>query len=279
MKDIYKYIDYRAYLRDYFVENKAKSPAFSHMFFARKAGINSSGFVHLVINGKRNLTKPVLLKICRAIGLDNPQTEYFEDMVSFDQAKTQNDRQLYFERIASKRKSIQITSIEDQQYEFYSAWYHSAIREAITLLDNNSDPEAISKLLTPSVSPATVRKSLKLQEDLGILKKDEDGKYVQSRTFLSAGGAVRNLALVNYQKDMLKIALDIWEHHKTDEISMNTVTLSMPEDMVEIIRKEIRAFKDRLCELVGSDTRESERVYHLNIDFFPLTKAVKEGKK
>jgi uncharacterized protein (TIGR02147 family) len=80
MPDIYQYIDYRAYLRDYFAESKKSNPAFSHMFFAKKAGINSSGFVHLAMNGKRNLTKPVLLKIARAIGLNAEQTEYFEDV-------------------------------------------------------------------------------------------------------------------------------------------------------------------------------------------------------
>lgn len=78
MYNIYKYVNYREYLRDYFVENKGNNKAFSHMFFAQKAGIKSSGFVHQIINNKRNLTRPVLLKIARAIGLNHAQTEYFE---------------------------------------------------------------------------------------------------------------------------------------------------------------------------------------------------------
>ena len=87
MKTIYEYIDYRSYLGDYFIERKKANPRFSHQLFAQKAGIKSSGFVLHVIKGQRNLTKPVLLKISRALGLDSAQTDYFEDLVSFDRAK------------------------------------------------------------------------------------------------------------------------------------------------------------------------------------------------
>ena len=55
-----------------------------------------------VMKGQRNLTKPVALNIARAIGLDAARTEYFEDLVSFGQAKTQSDREYYFDGIAGK---------------------------------------------------------------------------------------------------------------------------------------------------------------------------------
>jgi uncharacterized protein (TIGR02147 family) len=57
--DVFQYLDYRAFLRDYYKEKKAASKTFSYVNFARKAKISSSGFLLHVIKGERNLTGPV----------------------------------------------------------------------------------------------------------------------------------------------------------------------------------------------------------------------------
>ena len=57
---------------------------------------------------------------------------------------------------------------------------------------------------------------------------------------------------------------------------MHTVTLCMSENLLSAVREEVRAFKNRLLELVGSEQKNPERVYHLNINLFPVTKSVKK---
>ncbi|MBN2036585.1 MAG: TIGR02147 family protein [Chitinispirillaceae bacterium] len=277
MDDIYQYTDYRAFLRDYFIKQKAANPAFSHQFFARKANIKSSGFVLHLIKRERNVTKPVLLNIARAIGLDSAQTDYLEDLVSFDQAKTQSDREYYFGRIAAKRKRVKLSALADRQYEFYSAWYHPVIRELITLA-GPADPAALAKQLVPQVTPKQAKNSLKLLEELGILKKDKKGKYHHAQPFISGGGAVRNTALVKYQKEMLELSKNAWDRFSTNETTMHTVTLCMSERLLERIRQEIRDFKERLLDIVGSEDKKPERVYHLNLNLFPVTKTIKGEK-
>ncbi len=279
MPDIYRYNDYRAFLRDYFTEQKTANPVFSHQYFAQKAGIRSSGFILHVMKGERNLTRPVMLKIARAIGLDTAQTEYFEDLVAFDQAKTQSDREFYLARIAAKRKSVKADPLDDRQYEFYSAWYHPVIRELVTIADDINDYEAISKCLVPPITLKQAKDSLKLLKEIGLITIDKNGRYKQSEQFVSGGGPVRNTALVRYQKDMLEQAKAAWDRFTTEEITMHTVTLCMSEDMFKTVREEVRAFKKRLLELVGSERRNPERVYHLNINLFPVTKKTKEKKQ
>ena len=276
MPDIYQYSDYRAFLRDYFKEQKAANPAFSHQFFARKANIKSSGFVLHVMKHERNVTRPVLLNIACAIGLDPAQTEYFEDLMAFDQAKTQSDREFYLGRIAAKRKHVKAKPLDDRQHELYSAWYHPVIRELVNLVEDNADHTAISKLLIPPVTPKQAKNSLRLQKDIGVLAVDRRGKYHQADAFISSGGPVRNTALVKYQKDMLEQAKVAWDRFTTDEITMHTVTLCMSEDLLGTVREEVRAFKNRLLELVGSEQKDPERVFHLNINLFPVTKSMKK---
>ena len=275
MPDIYHYIDYRAFLRDYFAEQKAATPSFSHPFFTRKAGIKSIGFVLHVMKGERNLTKSVALGIARAMGLTPAQTEYFEDIVSFDQAKKQSDKEYYLERIAVKRKSVKAKPLNERQYEFYSEWYHSVLRELVTMVDKNSDPVKLAKLIVPPITPKQAKDSLMLQKELGILKKGKKGRYRQDRQFVSAGGPVRNTALIKFQKEMLEHAKSAWDRFKTGEMTMHTVTLCMSEELVERIRQEIREFKERLLEIVGSEKKKPERAFHLNLNLFPVTKSMR----
>lgn len=279
MPDIYQYLNYRVFLKDYFSEQKKKRSAFSHQFFAQKANIKSSGFVLHVIKGERNLTRTVILKIAGAIGLNIHQTAYFEDLVAFDQAKTQSEREFYLNRVTQKRNSIRAKPLNNRQFELYSAWYHTVIRELIRIDHGSGTPVDIAKKLIPPVTPKQVKDSLNLQKTIGVLNVDEQGNYRQTEPFISCGGAVRNTMLVKYQKEMLRQAQEVWDYFTTEELSMHTVTLPINEEMLPAVREEIRCFKSRLLELANSVHKAPDRVYHFNINAFPVTKSVKEGKE
>jgi uncharacterized protein (TIGR02147 family) len=272
MKDLYEYTSYREYLHDYFEENKKNVKHFSHQFFASKAGIKSTGFVLHVIKGERNLTKEVLLKISRALGFDAVHTEYFEDLVAFDQAKTPSDKEHFFKRLIKKRSTAKVHSLDDQQYKLYSEWYHAILRELVPMIKGVPDEKLIAKSLMPSITPAQVRKSLRLQTELGILRKKPNGEYEQTEQFIESGGPVRNLALVNYQKEMLRQTLEAWDRFKSPEIMMNTIHFTMSEERMEKVKEEVRKFKKTLFDILATDPKAPERVYHMNLNLFPVTK-------
>jgi len=52
---VYAYLDYRAFLRDYYAERKAASRAFSYRAFSKRAGVSAPNYLKLVIDGKRSL--------------------------------------------------------------------------------------------------------------------------------------------------------------------------------------------------------------------------------
>ena len=59
--EIFRYADYRSFLRDYFVSQKKAIPGFSYRLFAQKAGFASPAFFKLVVDGKKNLSKESVL--------------------------------------------------------------------------------------------------------------------------------------------------------------------------------------------------------------------------
>jgi uncharacterized protein (TIGR02147 family) len=276
MPNLYQYTDFRSFLRDYFTEQKAARPGFSHQYFARKAGIKSSGFVLHVMKGERNLTRQVMLGITRALVLDAKQTAYFDDLVSFGQAKNQSDREYYYGRIADRRKRINVNALADKQYAFYSEWHNTVLRELVTIMCDETSPASLAKALIPPIDPKQAKQSLSLMEDLGILKKDKSGKYKQADQFISGGGPLRDTAIVAFQKEMLDQAKNAWDRFSINETTMHTLTLCMSEGLLKRIQQEIREFKERLLSIVGSENKKPERVFHLNINLFPVSKAIKE---
>jgi uncharacterized protein (TIGR02147 family) len=275
MLDIFNYSDYRLFLKDYFEESKKTCHAFSHQYFARKAGIRSSGFMLHVIKGQRNLTQAVLHKVAHAVGLNSLQTEFFEALVNFNQAKQQRDKDYYLQKMMERRRSIKTMHIEDKQVEFYKDWRHSAVREIIPVLGKNATPAIIAKSLVPQISAAQVRDSLKLLLELGLVRKTDDGHYDITHQYIEGNDPVHRTAIVQFQRQMLGLALQSWDNCPTAETSAHTLTLAMSEKLAQELREDIELFKKKLVEKVLAEKEPPERLYEVTMNYFPLSKRKK----
>jgi uncharacterized protein (TIGR02147 family) len=50
--DIFKYLDYRKYLKDFYEYMKGRDPKFSYRVFAKTAKLNSENYLKLVVDEK-----------------------------------------------------------------------------------------------------------------------------------------------------------------------------------------------------------------------------------
>ena len=73
--DVFDYLDYRAYLRDYYAYIKDNKREFSFRTFSRKARLGSPSHFKRVIEGKRNLTLEMAEHFAHACGLDVQRAE------------------------------------------------------------------------------------------------------------------------------------------------------------------------------------------------------------
>lgn len=146
-------------------------------------------------------------------------------------------------------------------------------------MPDNTDAPKLSRLLVPAVTPAEVRRTLRLLTERGFVEQDDQGRHRQTSPFIRAGGPVRDIAIVNFQRAMLDIAAQARDHIPEREIDMSTITFTMSENLVAAIRREITKFKEKILGMVAREQADPNRVYHVNIDFFPVSKtATKEGR-
>jgi uncharacterized protein (TIGR02147 family) len=277
MNSVYEYSDYRLFIKDYYEQRKAESPAFSYRYLAQKAGINSAPFFKFLIEGKRNLTSETVGKVATALKLDAKSREYFENLVFFNQAKTTKDKNQFFDKLIALRKAQNILRIGSDKYEYFSEWYHCAIREIASVGNFRDDFAKLGNSLRPPISAIKAQESVDLLLRLGFLKQ-ENGRYKQADPLLSTGYGIEDYHVIKFQIKMLRMAIEAFERTMSPERSMSSLTFSLSRSTYLALVKEVRVFRARVMEMVGKD-ESPEMVYHLNIGLFPLSKTAHKGER
>jgi uncharacterized protein (TIGR02147 family) len=269
MSDIYSYSDYRQFLKDHYERNKAVHPGFSYRFMAEKAGINSAPYFKFVIEGKRNLSKKTILKTCIALKLKDKEAEYFEHLVFFNQAKSADEKSVYFDRLISLQRYRSIPLVKKDQMEYFQEWHHCVIRELATMSDFGNDFGRLGKMLNPPIPAAKAEASIKLLLELGFLKK-EKGRFAQTEPVLTTGPGVQDFQVIRYQMRMMQLAIEAFERCRADERMISSSTMGVSKATFERVVKKVRDFRAHLAEMVSQD-ENPERVYQLTVSMIPLS--------
>jgi uncharacterized protein (TIGR02147 family) len=273
MIDPFEYLNYRKLLKDLYGERKKEQPIFSYRYIAQKVGFSSAGFFTNIIQGKRNISPEYIFKFAEVFKLKKGETEYFELLVNFDQAKDHDRKRFYFEKILGHKKSkIKIT--DAQQYEFYSTWYYTAIRELIFLYPFKGEYEELAKRVSPPIKPAEAKKAVELLEKIGFIKKNADGIYEQTDTFISTGYEARSVAITNFLMEMADLAKEAIDRYPRNKRDISSLTFSLSEQGFTTIQERLKDFRRELLEIAREDQshKRPDRVYHVNTHIFPLSR-------
>jgi uncharacterized protein (TIGR02147 family) len=275
--NIFDYTDYRKYLLDFYTEQKQNKKAFSYRYFARKAGINSVGLYKDVVEGRQNLGRALIFKFSAAIGHSKKEAEYFENMVYLNEARTVEERKLFFERMMSCQ-SVRARIIETAKYEYYLKWYYSAVRAIMALnkyKDTPEDFQKIARALSPQIKPGEAKKAVRILEKLGFIRKDESGIYFLIDQVISTGTLkpdknIATLHVVNFQKEMMKLAQGAFDRFTGDKLSMSTLTLGISEKTLAQVKDDLAAVRNKISGLAENDV-DADRIFQLNIQLFPVS--------
>ena len=267
--DIYHYTDYRFLLKDYYLIQKREIRSFSFRYFAVKAGVSAS-MLKDIMAGRRRLSLTVMRKYAAAMNLNPKATEYFGAVVQFVNSKSNNEKNLHFTRMLRLRGNCAIKFIDEGQYEFFRYWYHSAIRELVTLPDFREDYGWIAKKCIPHITAAQAKKSIEVMQRIGILRRGEQGKLEPTDAVISSEYEIKSFILRNFHSEMLGLAKEALERFEPTEREISTLTLGVSRKCYERIKERIRAFKQEILNMVIDDTSVSETVCQCNFQLFPL---------
>lgn len=267
---VFEFVDHRAYLGAYYEAEKTRRPAFSYRYFARRAGQSSPNFLKLVIEGKRNLGKESIPAFAKALDLDAEETQFFGDLVAFNQATTTEEKNRYFVRIAASRNFRKARRIEGELFDYLSHWFIPAVRELAARPDFRDDPKWIASQLRPTVTQKEAAQAMKVLLGLGLLVRREDGGIERGEPSWTTGHEVTSFAVVNYHRQMLERASDAIGSVPQAERNVNSLVVCVGPETVPEIKRRMQAFHEELLALCDAD-KSPEMVYQIGMQCFPLS--------
>ncbi len=270
MKPIFEYIDYRKFLADYYHTKKENSRFFSYRYFSQKTGLNSPSFLKAVIDGKRNLTRQMAERFCKALNLSLKETMYFCNLVLFNQAKTSSEKQEHYMVLRSMVGLVKESVLNADQYDYFANWYTSVIRELICLYDFKQDYQLLADMVKPAISQSEAKSAVNLLLKLKLVETGSNGIYQQTAKAIVADSSIQSIGTRSFMRAMIehsKSALDTFDRN---ERHISGITMGISPEAYDVLAAEIEAFKDRIKVIVNNDSG-SNRIYQMNIALFPTS--------
>lgn len=244
----FKHILQQEYLR-----RVGKNPHYSLRAFAQHLDVNHA-ILSMVLSGKRKITKAMVTKFSKNLGLSPVEVQKF-----IETEFTESEKDFYL--------------LQNDVFAFISEWYFDAILELTLIPQVNLNPKYISQILGITVFQATY--GLELIERLGLLTKDQDGRY--KLTYKNSTNILdpdtTTTAQRNYQKSVLEKSLEALESvdrkkrdHTSTTIAIHSKDLPRAKEIIKKFRYDLNTFMQR-------DESVLNEVYQLQVSFFPLTNA------
>ena len=275
MKEIIEYTDYRKFIQDYYDERK-RSSAFTWRDFAREAGFSSAVCLKYVCEGKKNLSVGAAGSVASAMGLVGFESAYFVLMVSYAHAKGDEAKRAAFEERCALAKAHKVRVLGKEEFDYYKSWKNSVFRELAPHMPG-AKPLEMARACKQKISAAEVSDTLDFLVRAKLLKKDRSGNYRQTDRSISMGPVdVVPVAARDMQRQMGEFAVKALDL-PLSERDMSGLTMGITRRSYERIKKELADCRRRIVAIAAEDD-ETEQVYRLNLQLFPMSEKLKTEK-
>ncbi|MEO6098473.1 MAG: TIGR02147 family protein [Fibrobacteria bacterium] len=277
MESLFSYTDYRRYLADFFAERKRLNKHFSLQMLADRSGFKARDYLMRVMRGDRNLSLEGIAKLSEFFRFSEKQTGYFRLLVQFNQAQTTAEKEQCYQQLSEIQKYGAHQRLRQDQFEYLTAWYHSALRSLMPVLAQKDLPagpddwEKVAKLLDPPLTAKQARDSVDLLMRLGLLQRDEQGLYAVAEAALTTGDEVASLGVAAFHRATMELAKRSIDRHPPTARDISGITMSISQDGFRRIKSELRAFRKKVQAIASADMGE-DMVYQLNLHLIPLTR-------
>lgn len=273
------YLDYREYLRDYYLFQKSLSRTYTYAVFSARADIKSPNYLKLVIDGKRNLSEDMIGKFAKGIRLDKKQVEEFRYLVRYTQAKDGDERSRFLKDLHSLRVKLQLEKGEISQeiWEKIPGWVSWALYEMAEQRGVDFNVESILKTLRPRVKKEEIQLALDRLLKSGELQENpETGEVEKVRDVIRTPEEVPVALVKKIQAEFMNLALESLFNDSPKDREFGALTLCLNREEFEKLKFDLRQLRKRYHKDTAVNRKEDkgDRVYQFNVQLFALTNEI-----
>jgi uncharacterized protein (TIGR02147 family) len=271
------YLDYKKYLKDLYLLSKnmlaSRGKKYSYLQYSNDLGFSKSNVVHLMIQGKRPLSKKSGKKISDVLQLQESKKIYFEALVFYHNEKDAQERENLFELLLKIKGKDLFAVVEKNQLEYFSEWFHPVIRELVSQPEFQENSNWISDRVFPKIKAEQARKSIYLLEQLKLIVRSEvDGKLKLGSTHVTAPEHAATIAIVRYHQKLIELGRESLLSSSASERNVSSVCFSLTETQFKKVTQEISDFRKKMISISEEISDDKKRIYALNFQLFPVSK-------
>lgn len=252
-------------------QTKTETRNYSYRQLSVDLGFSATNLVHLIVQGKRPVTERAAGKIVDALDLRKDERRYFLALARLTREKSSDEIARTFREALEIRSGMITSRLEQDQFAYYSEWYHAVIREMVALEEFQPDGRWIASFVRPAISAKQAQDSLDLLQKLKLIQKDPvSGRFVQTNHIISTGPEVMSLSVQKFHQESIPHGLEAMVTTPPELRHISALVLSVSGSQFEKIKQEIELFQQRLLELERDRTlSKPDRVVRLNMQLFP----------
>lgn len=258
-------MDFRNFLQRTLVQRCKSNPSYSLRAYARALGVDSS-YISKLLNGKRDISPKVVQRLAPKLGLSPEQIR----KISKTKKELKNGEQV----VSASALQANYTQVTEDIFQLISDWYHYAILELVTVEGFRSEPKWISNML--GIKVPEVNDALERLFRLGMLKKSERGSYIiVPKNHSTIGTQYTTAALKKMQEQVLSMAIGALQETPIEERDQSAMTMAIDSDLLPEAKEKIKKFRRELCDFLQTG-RKTDRVYHMSLSLYPISKKLKQ---
>jgi uncharacterized protein (TIGR02147 family) len=274
--DIYRYDDFRIFLRDSYEERMRADPGYSYRQFAKAAGFTNPGFLNDVIKGRRKLSRDATQKMAAVFGLTTNEAAYFELLVNYGQSRDETKRADAYKQILSRRNRSAFTRLDPLHARYYQDFRYPLVRCAIEASAFSGDYDRLAAYIDPPLQAAVVKKIVRDLCDWGLVEQTSDGRYLLQQKMIEPPETLRHLVR-ELNGEWIKHGYVALRRLPPEKRDISTLLVGISEVNFKIIQEKINALRDEIFTIARNDTNP-QTVMQLNIQLFPRTQTNRRGK-
>ena len=203
------------------------------------------------------------------MGLAGFEQTYFVLMVSYAHAKDDKTKRAAFEERCALANAHKMRILGDEEFNYFKSWKNSVIRELAPHMPG-AKPLEMARACKQKISATEVSETLDFLVKAKLLKKDRNGNYQQTdKAIRMAPVEAVPLAARDLQRQMGEFAIQSLDLPLSERM-MSGYTLGLTRRAYERIKKEVDEFYRRIVA-IATEEDETERVYRLNVQLFPMS--------
>jgi uncharacterized protein (TIGR02147 family) len=132
------------------------------------------------------------------------------------------------------------------------------------------DPQWIANKIKPAITTAEARRALEDLQKLDLVRRDANGKLVQSSPNLNTADEVTSSVVAQYHKEMLKKAAESIDRFPREKREISCATFSVTPQGARRIKELVQKFRQDILDITAQEVNP-QNVYQLNFQLFPLS--------